>query len=137
MDVVLSGECAVMENLDDRAIEQVAQFFAVFAVPTRLKILNALRDGERNVGDLASALGSGQANTSKHLGVLAQAGLIEKSTRGTSAFYRIADPRVYQLCDLVCAQIGRRLERQAEAREAFIAVARPPRGKARNRAARR
>ena len=57
MNVVSSADCTVMENLDDRAIEQVAQFFAAFAVPMRLKILNALRHGERNVGDLASALG--------------------------------------------------------------------------------
>jgi len=124
-----------MENLDDRALEQVAAFFAAFAVPMRLKILNALRHGERNVGDLASALGSGQANMSKHLRLLAEAGLIEKSTRGTSAFFRIADPRVYHLCDLVCAQIGRRLERQAEARQAFAAVGRPARAGARKRAA--
>ena len=74
---------------------------------------------------------------SKHLRLLAQAGLIEKSSRGTSAFYRIADPRIYHLCDLVCAQIGRRIEKQAEARDAFIAVVRPARSRARNRAARR
>ena len=126
-----------MENLDDRAIEEVAQFFSAFAVPMRLKILNALRSGERNVGDLASALGSGQANMSKHLRLLAQAGLIEKSTRGTSAFYRIADPRIYHLCDLVCAQIGRRIEKQAGARDALVAVARTARSHPRSRAARR
>jgi len=137
MGVLLSVDCSLMENLDDRAIEEVAQFFSAFAVPMRLKILNALRGGERNVGDLASALGSGQANMSKHLRLLAQAGLIEKSSRGTSAFYRIADPRIYHLCDLVCAQIGRRIEKQAEARDAFIAVVRPTRSHARNRAARR
>jgi DNA-binding transcriptional ArsR family regulator len=126
-----------MENLDDRAIEQVAAFFSAFAVPMRLKILNALRYGERNVGDLAAALGSGQANMSKHLRLLAEAGLIEKSTRGTSAFYRIADPRIYHLCDLVCAQVGRRLEKQAEAREAFAGAGRAARPAARKRAAHR
>ena len=131
------GACILMENLDDRAIEQVAAFFSAFAVPMRLKILNALRHGERNVGDLAATLGSGQANMSKHLRLLAEAGLIEKSTRGTSAFYRIADPRIYHLCDLVCTQVGRRLDKQAEARESFAGVGRATRSSARKSTARR
>jgi DNA-binding transcriptional ArsR family regulator len=123
-----------MEDLDDHAIEQVAAFFAAFAVPMRLKILNALRRGERNVGDLTAELGSSQANVSKHLGVLAQKGLIEKRARGTSAYYRIADPRIYQLCDLVCVQIGQREARQSEAQSPFLrmvrAAAAPPRKRA-------
>jgi DNA-binding transcriptional ArsR family regulator len=126
-----------MENLDDRALEQVAAFFSAFAAPMRLRILNALRHGERNVGDLAAALGSGQANVSKHLRLLAQSGLIEKSTRGTSAFYRIADQRTYHLCDLVCAQVGRSLEKQVETKEAFVSVARPARPAGRSRSSRR
>ncbi|MCC6194845.1 MAG: helix-turn-helix transcriptional regulator [Burkholderiales bacterium] len=112
-----------MEHLDDLAIEQVAGFFAAFAVPMRLKILNALRGGERNVGDLTARVGGSQANVSKHLGVLAQKGLVAKSTRGTSVYYRIADPRIYQLCDLVCVQIGQRQARQREARSPFLAMA--------------
>jgi DNA-binding transcriptional ArsR family regulator len=112
--------CPLMENLDDRAIEQVADFFGAFAVPMRLKILNALRHGERNVGDLTAEFGCSQANVSKHLSVLAQKGLIAKSLRGTSAFYRIVDPRIYQLCDLVCAQVGQRFAQQAAMKDVFL-----------------
>ncbi len=108
-----------MQHLDDRALEQVAEFFAAMAVPMRLKILNALRDGERNVGDLTAEFGCSQANVSKHLRVLAQKGLIGKSTRGTSAYYRVIDPRVYQLCDLVCVQVGDRFAEHAAMRDAF------------------
>ena len=115
-----------MQHLDDQALEQVAEFFAAMAVPMRLKILNALRDGERNVGDLTSEFGCSQANVSKHLRVLAQKGLIGKSVRGTSAFYRVIDPRIYQLCDLVCVQVGDRFAQQAEMRDVFRGVARPP-----------
>jgi len=111
-----------MENLDDRALQQVAEFFSAFAVPMRLKILNGLRDGERNVGELTAELGCSQANISKHLGMLSKAGLIEKTTRGTSAFYRISDPRIYDLCDLVCVQVGRRLTQETESRDAFLRI---------------
>jgi DNA-binding transcriptional ArsR family regulator len=121
----------MMENLDDRAIAEVADFFSAFAVPLRLKILNALRHGERNVGDLTAEFGCSQANVSKHLSVLAQKGLIAKSLRGTSAFYRIVDPRIYRLCDLVCLQVGQHLAQQVELKDAFLtaapAAARPAR----------
>jgi DNA-binding transcriptional ArsR family regulator len=116
--------CRLMENLDDRAIEQVADFFGAFAVPMRLKILNALRRGERNVGDLTAEFGCSQANVSKHLSMLAQKGLIAKTLRGTSAYYRIVDPRIYQLCDLVCVQIGQRFAHQADMKDVFLQVAR-------------
>jgi DNA-binding transcriptional ArsR family regulator len=126
-----------MENLDDRAIEQVAEFFGAFAVPMRLKILNALRGGERNVGDLTAEFGCSQANVSKHLSVLAQKGLIAKTLRGTSAYYRIVDPRIYQLCDLVCVQIGQRFSQQSAMKDVFLQVARTRKAPARKSAARR
>ena len=125
-----------MENLDDRAIEQVADFFGAFAVPMRLKILNALRQGERNVGDLTAEFGCSQANVSKHLSVLAHKGLIAKTLRGTSAYYRIVDPRIYQLCDLVCVQIGQRFAHQADMKDVFLKVARTAKVPARKGSAR-
>jgi DNA-binding transcriptional ArsR family regulator len=123
MNVADLPGCSLMENLDDRAIEQVADFFGAFAVPMRLKILNALRRGERNVGDLTAEFGCSQANISKHLSVLAQKGLIAKTLRGTSAYYRIVDPRIYQLCDLVCVQIGQRFSQQSAMKDVFLKVA--------------
>jgi DNA-binding transcriptional ArsR family regulator len=137
MSLVIAREQSLMKDLDDRALERVAAFFSAFAVPMRLKILNALRDGERNVGDLTAELGGSQANISKHLGMLAQMGLIEKTTRGTSAFYSIVDPRIFHLCDLVCVQVGRHLADQAEAKGAFLRAMRTTRSPARKRTAKR
>ena len=128
--------CSLMENLDDRAIEQVADFFGAFSVPMRLKILNALRGGERNVGDLTAEFGCSQANVSKHLSMLAHKGLIAKTLRGTSAYYRIIDPRIYQLCDLVCVQIGQRFAHQADMKDVFLKAARATTAPARKAPAR-
>jgi DNA-binding transcriptional ArsR family regulator len=96
-----------MHQLDDEALADVARYFGALSVPMRLKILNALREGERNVGELTALTGCTQANVSKHLAVLAQCGMVGKEARGTNAYYRIVDPRVYRLCDLVCNQLGR------------------------------
>lgn len=108
-----------MKNLDAAAMDEIARYFGALAVPTRLKILNALREGERNVTELAEAAGCTQANASKHLAVLAQCGMIGKSARGTSVYYRIVDQRVYGLCDLVCGQISRRYGELAARRRVF------------------
>jgi DNA-binding transcriptional ArsR family regulator len=101
-----------MEALDDRALDHVADYFRALAEPLRLKILNALRGGPCNVGELTDLLGCSQANVSKHLTLLSKAGLVDREARGTSVYYRIADQRTYDLCDLVCGQIAERLMQQ-------------------------
>jgi DNA-binding transcriptional ArsR family regulator len=116
-----------MDRLDDHALEDVAGYFRALSVPLRLKILNALRGGERNVGELTVEFGCSQANVSKHLALLAQGGLIEKMSRGTSTYYRITDPKIYDLCNLVCGQIGKRYARQSNRHDMFLAASTPRR----------
>ncbi len=112
-----------MQRLDDEALEQLARYFGALAAATRLKILAALREGERNVGELTEATGATQANVSKHLAVLAAHGLVEKTPRGTSVFYRIADPRTYEMCEMVCGQIGERYLKLGHVERLFAASA--------------
>ena len=108
-----------MENLPPEALDEVASYFQVLSEPTRLNILNFLRDGERNVGELARLCGFTTANISRHLTMLTTHGLVERESRGTSVFYRIADNSVYELCDLVCGNIARQMERTTKKRQAF------------------
>jgi DNA-binding transcriptional ArsR family regulator len=108
-----------MEGLSADALQQVAAFFRALSEPTRLQILNLLRGGERNVGELAQLCGYTAANISRHLAALMQQGLVARESRGTSAYYRIADESVYALCDLVCGSIARQLDRAANDRKAF------------------
>ena len=108
-----------MEKLSPEALAQVAAYFQVLAEPTRLRLLNLLRGSERSVGELAEATGYSAANVSRHLALLAQHGLLSRQTQGTSVFYAIADPAVYELCNLVCDNLARRFERTATQRAAF------------------
>ncbi len=114
-----------MEGLPPEALEQVAAYFQALSEPTRLQLLNLLRAGERNVGELAQDCGCTSANVSRHLAFLTQQGLVQREGRGTSVYYRIADDSVYALCDLVCGNIARQLERRAAERQAFSRTARP------------
>lgn len=108
-----------MEGLPKEGLEQVASYFQALSEPTRLMLLNLLREGERSVGELAQATGFTIANVSRHLALLAQRGLVLRESRGTSVFYRIADESVYALCDLVCGNVARQLDRQARGRALF------------------
>ncbi len=103
-----------MDMLDERALAYVAEYFRALAEPLRLKIVNTLRQGECNVGELTELCECSQANVSKHLSLLAKAGLVAREARGTSVYYRIADQRVYELCDLVCGQLARHFAGQAD-----------------------
>jgi DNA-binding transcriptional ArsR family regulator len=113
----------VMEGLPKQALEEVASYFQVLAEPTRLALLNLLRDGDRNVGELAQLTGSTSANVSRHLTQLMRHGLVARESRGTSVYYRMADASVYQLCDLVCGSLARRFEQAASERAAFLGSA--------------
>jgi len=119
-----------MEGLSNEALVQVAAYFQALSEPTRLQILNLLREKERNVGELAQLCGYTSANISRHLTLLTQHGLVVRESRGNSAYYSIADASVYQLCDLVCGNIARELQRTAAKRAAFAAPA-PRRARAR------
>ncbi|MES2089021.1 MAG: metalloregulator ArsR/SmtB family transcription factor [Pseudomonadota bacterium] len=109
-----------MESMPLEALKQVASYFQALSEPTRLQILNLLRQGERNVGELAQACGCTSANVSRHLSMLTQHGLVAREGRGTSVYYRIADESVYALCDLVCGSIARQIECAASQRAAFL-----------------
>ena len=71
-----------MSKLDDRGLEYVAKYFKALAEPMRLKVLNELREGEKNVGQLKELAGSTQANVSKHLSLLSDYGLVKRESRG-------------------------------------------------------
>ncbi len=95
----------------------IADRFKALAEPSRLEILNALRDRERTVSELLGATGLGQANASKHLQVLHAAGFVERRKEGVNIRYRLADPAVLRLCELMCG----RLEKEAAAARKMFA----------------
>jgi DNA-binding transcriptional ArsR family regulator len=95
--------------LPDPLIELIAQRFRVIGEPTRIRILDRLRDGPATVGELRDGLGTTQQNVSKHLGVLHIAGIVGREKRGNHAVYSIADETVFGLCEQVCGGLRRRI----------------------------
>lgn len=98
-------------RLDTPQLERVAQLFKAFAEPTRLAILQELKSGSRTVGDVVEAIGTSQANVSKQLRILREAGVVSQEKQGTSVHCSISDPVVFELCQLVCEKINRDVAR--------------------------
>ena len=103
----------VPHPLPDPLIEVIAQRFRVLGEPSRIKLLDTLRDGAATVGELQAATGASQQNVSKHLGVLHEAGMVARSKEGNFARYAIADETIFQICELVCGGVRRQLDELA------------------------
>jgi DNA-binding transcriptional ArsR family regulator len=96
-------------------IGRAAERLRALADERRIMLLLRLQDGEANVSTLAAACGLGLASASKHLASLKQVGLIDSRRAGTQTVYRVSDPSVFDLCDIVCDGVRRHARRQHEA----------------------
>lgn len=99
----------------DPLLDLIAARFRLLGEPLRLKLLAALSSGERSVGELVALTGANQPNVSKHLGALAQGGMVSRRKAGTTIYYTLADLTVLALCDIVCGGIQNRYAAEARA----------------------
>lgn len=101
-------------TLPPSALAQVADYFKVLSELSRLQVLCSLRSGAKNVTEILEETGLGQANVSKHLKILAQAGIVTRTPQGVSVYYEIAEPLIFELCQLVSDRLSIRLEKQSQ-----------------------
>src|SRR5215207_6321643 len=85
----------MIKPLTPKAAELIARRFRALADPTRLRILDTLRDrGEASVSELTEVLETSQQNVSKHLAALHAEGYVARRKEKTNSLYRISDPDV-------------------------------------------
>ncbi len=87
-----------------------ADFFRTLGHPTRVRILELLRDGELTVGELQAKLEIDSSGASQHLGAMRRQGLLDSRRAGTSVYYRVRDPRTFQLLETARQLISSHLE---------------------------
>ncbi len=87
-----------------------AELCKALADPKRLRIISELRHGERTVSELVDILGMKQSNTSQHLGVLRRIGLLTFHRSGNTVYYRLANPKIGEACDIVHQVIADQLQ---------------------------
>lgn len=103
-----------------QSLELVAARFRVLSEPMRLRILHELKIKELNVGELVSKLKCSQPSVSKHLKVLLESGIVARRPVGTSAYYRIAEPVIFQLCELMCSSLEMQLRERARTTQTLL-----------------
>jgi DNA-binding transcriptional ArsR family regulator len=106
-----SGDCG-MSKFSPAILSMIADFFKVLSEPSRLQIVCSLKNGGKNVSQIIDITGLGQANVSKHLKLLTQAGVVSREQKGINVVYSIANPLVFSLCDLVCNSLAEQLQNQ-------------------------
>jgi DNA-binding transcriptional ArsR family regulator len=99
----------VPHPIPDELAELIARRFRALGDPLRVRVLDQLRDDELSVNALADRLAAGQQNVSKHLALLADAGMVSRRKDGNRVYYRIADPAIFDLCEQVCGSLQTQL----------------------------
>ena len=87
--------------MDKKIFEMHAEICKVFTNPKRLEIISLLRDEEKTVNELTELAGMPQANVSQHLTVLRQNNVVTTRRNGANIYYKIANPKILQACDLM------------------------------------
>lgn len=101
-------------TLPSSALAPVADYFKVLSELSRLQVLCSLKAGSKNVTEIMEETGLGQANVSKHLKILSQAGIVSRTPQGVSVYYEIAEPFIFELCELVGDRLSVRLLEQSQ-----------------------
>ena len=92
-------------------VDRIAERFRVLGEPMRIRLLEAMREGEKSVKDLQELTGATQQNVSQHLGVLLRSRIVARRKEGNFSLYSIVDPVVWSLCDDVCDGLRDEIER--------------------------
>ena len=99
----------MLSPIREELVELLACRFRLLSEPMRIRLFDRLRDGEATVRQLADELGSSQQNVSKHLTLLADAGVLARRKEGTCVYYRLADEDVLALCEKACGSVEQHL----------------------------
>ena len=82
-------------------VEYRAEILKALGQPTRLKIIDFLRDGERCVCEIFPAIGEEQSNTSRHLNVMLAAGVLSRRKEGLKIYYAVKHAEIFEVMDIV------------------------------------
>jgi ArsR family transcriptional regulator len=87
--------------MDERVIEMKAEVLKALAQPTRLKILECLRTGEKCICEIVPALNGEQSNISRHVSLMQRSKLVTTRKDGVKLMVRVSDPKIFEIIDKV------------------------------------
>ena len=99
--------------MEERALELKAEVLKAIAQPTRLKILELLRDGERCICEIVPAINGEQSNISRHISVMQKSHLITTRKEGVKVMVKVRDPRIFEILDTVGLFLKSQMQEQS------------------------
>ena len=98
--------------MEEKVLELKAEILKALAQPTRLKILELLRNGERCICEIVPAINGEQSNISKHISLMQKCHLITTRKDGVKVMVNVKDPRVFEILDKVSAILKNQMKEQ-------------------------
>ena len=89
------------KHIEEKIFQMHAEVCKSMANPTRLRIMNLLREGEKSVEELRERLGLPKANLSQHLGILRDKGIVKTRREGVMIYYSLANPKIIKAFDII------------------------------------
>jgi len=99
--------------MEDRVLELKAEILKALAQPTRLKILELLRNGEKCICEIVPAINGEQSNVSRHISLMQKSNLVTTRKDGVKVMVKVSDPKIFDLLDRVSSILRTRMNEQS------------------------
>ncbi len=100
--------------MEERVLELKAEILKALAQPTRLKILELLRNGERCICEIVPAINGEQSNISRHISLMQKSHLVTTRKDGVRVMVKVKDPRVFEVLDSISTILKSRMSEQSK-----------------------
>jgi ArsR family transcriptional regulator len=98
------------EIMEDRILELKAEVLKALAQPTRLKILELLRNGERCICEIVPAINGEQSNISRHISLMQKSHLVTTRKDGVKVMVKVRDPKIFEILDSVSLLLKKQIQ---------------------------
>ena len=95
--------------MEERVLELKAEILKALAQPTRLKILELLRNGEKCICEIVPAINGEQSNISRHISLMQKSNLVTTRKDGVKVMVKVSDPRVFEILDSIALLLKRQM----------------------------
>ena len=98
--------------MEERVLELKAEILKALAQPTRLKILECLKNGERCICEIVPAINGEQSNISRHISMMQKSHLVTTRKEGVRVMVRVRDSKIFEILDKVSAMLKNQMKEQ-------------------------
>ena len=106
--------------MEERLLELKAEVLKVLAQPTRLKILELLRNGERCICEIVPAINGEQSNISKHISLMQKSNLVTTRKDGVKVMVKVKDPKIFEILDSVSLLLKKQIQETGKLIQKFV-----------------